>query len=148
MTRRANMTEAASTSEPGVAVLRGFYDAVAAGDVDAVLDLLDPEVEWRAPESLPWGGTFHGHDGVREFFARVIDQPADFGREVQEYLESGDRVVVLLRTFGRRNDGDGGFDVLEFHAWTVRNGKLVDFDGTFDTATVLRALQLQPRPKS
>jgi uncharacterized protein len=139
------MTEAASTSEPGVAVLRGFYDAVAAGDVEAVLDLLDREIEWRAPESLPWGGTFHGHDGVREFFAMVIDQPAEFGREVQEYLEVGDRVVVLLRTFGRRKEDGGEFDVLEFHAWTVRDGKLVDFDGTFDTATVLRALQLQPR---
>jgi ketosteroid isomerase-like protein len=145
MTGRANMTEAASNSEPGLDVLRGFYDAVAAGDVDAVLDLLDPQVEWRAPESLPWGGTFHGHDGVREFFARVIDQPAEFGREVQEYLDAGDRVVVLLRTFGRRKDGDGEFDVLEIHVWTVRHGKLVDFDGTFDTATVLRALQLQPR---
>jgi uncharacterized protein len=139
------MTDASSNSEPGLAVVRGFYDAVAAGDVEAVLDLLDPEVEWRAPESLPWGGTFHGRDGVREFFARVIDQPAEFGREVQEYLEVGDRVVVLLRTFGRRKEGDGEFDVLEFHAWTVRHGKLVDFDGTFDTATVLRALQLQPR---
>jgi uncharacterized protein len=139
------MTDASSNSEPGLAAVRGFYDAVAAGDVEAVLDLLDPEVEWRAPESLPWGGTFHGHDGVREFFARVIDQPAEFGRAVQEYLEVGDRVVVLLRTFGRRKEGDGEFDVLEFHAWTVRHGKLVDFDGTFDTATVLRALQLQPR---
>jgi uncharacterized protein len=145
MTGRSNMTEAASNSEPGLAVVRGFYDAVAAGDVEAVLDVLDPEVQWRAPESLPWGGTFHGHAGVREFFARVIDQPAEFGREVQEYLEVGDRIVVLLRTFGRRKEGDGAFDVLEFHAWTVRNGKLVDFDGTFDTATVLRALQLQPR---
>jgi ketosteroid isomerase-like protein len=139
------VTHAARNSEPGLAVVRGFYDAVAAGDVEAVLKLLDPEVEWRAPESLPWGGTFHGHDGVREFFAGVIDQPAEFGREVQEYLEVGDRVVVLLRTFGRRQEGDGEFDVLEFHAWTVRHGKLVDFDGTFDTATVLRALQLQPR---
>jgi ketosteroid isomerase-like protein len=64
---------------------------------------------------------------------------------VQEYLEAGDRVVVLLRTFGRRKDGDGEFDVLEIHVWTVRHGKLVDFDGIFDTATVLRALQLQPR---
>jgi uncharacterized protein len=142
------MTDASSNSEPGLAVVRGFYDAVAAGDVEAVLDLLDPEVEWRAPESVPWGGTFHGLDGVREFFARVIDQPAEFGREVQEYLEAGDRIVVLLRTFGRRTEGDGAFDVLEFHAWTVQHGKLVDFDGTFDTATVLRALQLQPRPKS
>jgi len=35
--------------------------------------------------------------------------------------------------------------VLEIHVWTVRHGKLVDFDGTFDTATVLRALQLEPR---
>jgi ketosteroid isomerase-like protein len=136
------MTDASSNTEPGLAAVRGFYDAVAAGDVEAVLDLLDPEVEWRAPESLPWGGTFHGHDGVREFFARIIDQPAEFGREVQEYLEVGDRVVVLLRTFGRRKEGDGEFNVLEFHAWTVRHGKLVDFDGTFDTATVLRALQL------
>jgi ketosteroid isomerase-like protein len=53
------MTEAARNSEPGLAVLREFYDAVAAGDVEAVLDLLDPQVQWRAPESLPWGGTFH-----------------------------------------------------------------------------------------
>jgi ketosteroid isomerase-like protein len=145
MSESANTIEAASNGDPGLAVVRGFYDAVAAGDVDAVLDLLDPQVEWRAPESLPWGGTFRGHDGIREFFARVIDQPAEFGREVQEYLQVGDRVAVLLRLFGRSNDGDGEFNVLEIHVWTVRHGKLVDFDGTFDTATVLRALQLEPR---
>jgi ketosteroid isomerase-like protein len=145
MTGRANMAEAANNSEPSLAVVRGFYDAVAAGDVDAVLDLLDPKVEWRAPESLPWGGTFHGHDGVREALARTIDQPVEFGREVKEYLEAGERVAVLLRLFGRRKDGDGEFNVLEIHVWTVRHGKLVTFDGTFDTATVLRTLQLQPR---
>jgi ketosteroid isomerase-like protein len=145
MTDSANTTEAASNDDPGLAVVRGFYDAVAAGDIDAVLDLLDPEVEWRAPESLPWGGTFHGHAGIREFFAKVVDQPVEFGREVQEYLQAGDRVAVLLRLFGRRKGGNGEFNVLEIHVWTVRHRKLVDFDGTFDTATALRALQLQPR---
>jgi hypothetical protein len=145
MTDSDNATDGAGNSEPGLAVVRSFYDAVAAEDLDAVLDLLDPQVEWRAPESLPWGGTFHGHEGVRDFFAKVVDQPAEFGREVQAYLPAGDRVAVVLRLFGRRKVGDGEFNVLEIHIWTIRDGRLVDFDGTFDTATVLRALQLEPR---
>jgi ketosteroid isomerase-like protein len=145
MTDSDNATDGAGNSNPGLAVVRGFYDAVAAEDLDAVLDLLDPQVEWRAPESLPWGGTFHGHEGVRDFFAKVVDQPAEFGREVQGYLPAGDRVAVLLRLFGRRKVGDGEFNVLEIHVWTIRDGRLVDFDGTFDTATVLRALELEPR---
>ena len=49
-----------------VAVIRAFYEAE---DVHAMLDLLDPDVEWRVPESLPWGGLFHGHDGFRCFYA-------------------------------------------------------------------------------
>jgi uncharacterized protein len=145
MTESDNATDGAGDSDPRLAVVRGFYDAVAAEDLGAVLDLLDPQVEWRAPESLPWGGTFHGHEGIRDFFAKVADQPAEFGREVQGYLPAGDRVAVLLRLFGRRRVGDGEFNVLEVHVWTVRDGRLVEFDGTFDTATALRALQLEPR---
>jgi ketosteroid isomerase-like protein len=52
--------------ENNLGVIRGFYDAAARADVSAVLDLLDPEIEWRSPESLPWGGTYHGSEGVRE----------------------------------------------------------------------------------
>lgn len=52
---------------------------------------------WRAPESVPWGGTFHGHDGFREFVDRLFGQPAEFRREVGEYLDAGSRVVTLLR---------------------------------------------------
>ena len=96
-------------------------------------------------ESLPWGGTFHGHEGVREFLAKVFEQPAEFRRELGEYLDVGDRVVVLLRQMGRPKGGNTEYDVPEVHVWTVRNGKIVDFEGYFDTATVLRTLQLSPR---
>lgn len=74
-------------SEPNVGVIRAYYKAVARGDLPTVLDLLHPQVEWRAPQSLPWGGTYH---------------------------------------------------------WTVRHGKIVSLEEYFDTAIVLRALQLQP----
>jgi uncharacterized protein len=113
--------------------------------VAGMVDLLDSQVEWRAPESVPWGGTFRGHEGFREFLGKVLEQPAEFRREMLEYLDAGERVVVLLRQMGRPKGGDTEYDVPEVHVWTVRDGKVVEFEGLFDTATVLRTLQLQPR---
>jgi hypothetical protein len=144
MSAQANTTVPPSESESNVEVIRRFYDIVARGDINAVLDLLDPGVEWKAPESLPWGGTFRGHDGFREFFAKVVDQPVEFRREVQEYLQAGDRVVVLLRLFGRPTGGDTEFEVPEIHVWSLRDGKIVGLEAIFDTAAGMNAWQLQP----
>jgi ketosteroid isomerase-like protein len=129
-------TAMANDTKPKVAVVRGFYEAV---DVAAMLEFLDPQIEWRAPESLPWGGTFRGHDGFREFFAIVVDRIAEFRREKQRYLDAGERVVVLLRSIGRAKGGTG-WDLPEVHVWTVRDGKAVSFDNYVDTAIVLRTL--------
>ena len=132
-------------SSRNVGVVRGFNDALAQGDMGGMLDFLDPQLEWRAPESVPWGGTFHGHDGFREFVGKLLDQPVEFRREMLEYLDAGERIVVLLRQMGRRKGSDTEYDVPEVHIWTIRDGKIVDFEGSFDTATVLRTLQLEPR---
>jgi ketosteroid isomerase-like protein len=126
----------ASEREANVAVVRGFYEAV---DVSAMLEFLDPQIEWRGPESLPWGGTFRGHDGFREFFAIVVDQIGEFRREKQQYLDAGERIVVLLRSIGRPKGGIG-WDLPEVHVWTVRYGKAVSMENYVDTAIVLRTL--------
>jgi uncharacterized protein len=136
--------EGAGPAESDVAVVRAFYEAAARRDVDAILDLLDPEVVLRAPESLPWGGTFHGHEGVQEFFGKLAEEPVENRREVQEYLDAGDRIIVQLRLFGRAKGGATETEVPEIHVWTVRSGKLVDLEAIFDTATALRAWLSQP----
>jgi len=133
-------------SSRNVGVVRGFNDALAQGDMGGMLDFLDPQLEWRAPESVPWGGTFHGREGFREFVGKLLDQPVEFRREMLEYLDAGDRIVVLLRQMGRRKGSDTEYDVPEVHIWTIRDGKIVDFEGSFDTATVLRTLRLEARP--
>jgi uncharacterized protein len=148
MNEEANATQADDRREPGIAVVRGFNDALTRGDVPGMLDFLDPQVEWRAPASVPWGGTFHGHEGFREFLEKLLEQPAEFRRELTEYVDAGERVVVLLRQMGRRKDGDTEYDVPEVHVWTVRDGKVVDFEGYFDTATVLRTLKIQPKAEA
>jgi hypothetical protein len=69
-------------------------------------EFLDPQIEWRGPESLPWGGTFRGHDGFRQFFAIVADRIAEPRRERSEVnarrLSGGaawsTRPVVPLKT--------------------------------------------------
>jgi uncharacterized protein len=148
MSEKVDATDGAGTSEPGIAVVRGFNEALTRGDVPGMLDFLDPEVEWRAPESVPWGGTFHGHEGFREFLGRLSEQPAEFRRELGQYLDVGDHVVVLLRQMGRPRGGSAEYDVPEVHVRTVRDGKVVDFEGYFDTATVLRTLRLRPRAET
>jgi ketosteroid isomerase-like protein len=145
MSQNVGMTQTSDNSDFSVTVVRGFYETLLQGKLEAIFDLLDPQVEWRAPESLPWGGVFHGHEGFREFFGRLFGQPLDWRREEREYLSAGDRVVVLLRTFGRRKGRETEFEVPEVHIWTVRNGKILGLEAYFDTAMFLRALELQPR---
>jgi uncharacterized protein len=135
MSSQGNAAVSADETKP-VAVVRGFYEAV---DVPAMLEFLDPQIEWRGPDSLPWGGTFRGHDGFHEFFARVGDRIAEFRREKQQYLDAGERVVVLLRSIARAKGGTG-WDLPEVHVWTVRGGKAVSFDNYVDTAIVLRTM--------
>ena len=136
MSAQGNTAAADNESKPNVAVVRGFYEAV---EVPARLEFLDPQIEWRGPESLPWGGTFRGHDGVRKFFAIVTDRIAEADFPEQQYLDAGERVAVILRSIGRAKGGPG-WDLPEVHVWTVRHGKAVSFDMYIDTAIVLRTL--------
>lgn len=143
MSAQGNTPVSASEREANVAVVRGFYEAA---DVPAMLEFLDPQIEWRGPESLPWGGIFRGHDGFREFSAIVADRIAKVRREKQQYLDAGERVVVLLRSVGRPKGGTG-WDVPEVHVWRLRDGRAVSMDNYVDTAAVLRTLPDMNRPR-
>jgi len=127
--------------ESNIPVVRAFYEALDRGDVARILSLLDPQIEWVVPTSLPYGGVFRGHEGFREFLAKLIQQPLEFRRGLREYLDAGDRVVVPLRFFARPKGSQQEFEVSEVHIWTVLRGKIAAFEAYLDTAMVLRALQ-------
>lgn len=69
-------------------------DAYNRRDVEAVLQDLDPEVEWHSAISILLGGqatVYRGHDGVRELFREFEDVLDEIHVEFSEIRDPGDR---------------------------------------------------------
>ncbi|QHA09868.1 DUF4440 domain-containing protein [Streptomyces broussonetiae] len=124
-------------------LVQAAYEAFHARDVAALLDILDPEVQWVHPDGMAdygLGGTRTGHQGVMGFLARVPAVVAGMRLHPQEFVESGDRVVV----FGVRDvtSVSGRTQRLKFvHSWTLRDGRAVRMEDIFDTVLFHRLIE-------
>ncbi len=130
-------------SEDNVNISRQGYEAFNRGDIDTVLGLMNPEIEWQEPdvEGLPVRGTHHGPEAVaNNVFGTVVETWEDFRVVPEEFLDAGERVVVLGRFQGRGKASGRTLDAPFAHVWTLRDGKLVHFRNYPDTANFLEAL--------
>ena len=106
-------------------LVRRAFEALASGDVDRVLELVDPEFEWTFLDSSvedPEPQVCLG----RSELAYWIGRPARPGTplELEEMRGYGDRVLVVTRAPGldatrARKTGDRNF-----HVVTVREGRI------------------------
>src|SRR6478609_8751063 len=67
-------TAAADTVPPvptDIDVVRTVYEAMAAGDLDRLLELVDETCVITQDARLPWGGRHEGHAGLATFAARL-----------------------------------------------------------------------------
>jgi ketosteroid isomerase-like protein len=124
-------------SEENVNVVRACYDAFLSGDFPAVLERMDPRIEWADQESLPWGGVHRGHEEFGAHMQGFAGHFEEFRVEPQEFLDAGERVVVKARFAGR---AAGEFDVGVVYIWELRDGKIMRVEGYTDSARVLDAL--------
>ncbi|MFJ9691460.1 nuclear transport factor 2 family protein [Kitasatospora sp. NPDC101183] len=125
-----------------LAVIHAAYRAFHDRDVPALLATMDPEIEWVHPEGLSeygLGGVKNGHQGVLEFLAKVPTVLGGMRLEPQEFVHSGDRVVV----FGVRavTALSGRTETLPFiHSWSIRDGRAVRMEDMFDTLVFSRLI--------
>jgi ketosteroid isomerase-like protein len=89
---------------------RGF-DAVLRGDVDAVADLLDPDVKWHGGDPTAPGSCQNREQALR--FMRGLRTTG----QLADAVEVGDKVVVVID----RADGERVANVTTF-----RDGKVVE----------------------
>lgn len=99
------------------------------------------DFELTLPEAVPYGGTRHGKDGF-EAFAALFREHVDGGfADPDEFLEAGDRVVVLGRVRGVARQTRREFEVPFAHVWDFSDGVPSSCHSYFDTAPVLAALE-------
>jgi ketosteroid isomerase-like protein len=112
-------------SEANVELVRAIYDRFGAGDEGEALALFDPDIEVQDRPEAPDPQVYRGHEGV--LGAIGVSQAAfdDLELVPEEFLEAGDRVLVVLRFHGKGRGSGVPVDERLFHLWTIQDGKAV-----------------------
>ena len=117
-----------------------IYEAFGRGDVPAILDKLDDNVEWetQAPvPGVPWLQSRRGKANIAGFFEALA--PLGITRfEPHTFFESGDKVFVLI-AFEATSQGKNYSFPNNGHLWQFNSaGKVARYDHITDTAQMIR----------
>jgi ketosteroid isomerase-like protein len=113
-------------ADNNVQTIRTAYEAFARGDIPAVIELLDDNVEWEVADVLPQGGSFRGKAGAEEFFQGLGAAWEDLQLEIDDLLDASDHVVALGRAEGTlRETGPAGYGFA--HVFTFTGGSVTRF---------------------
>ncbi len=106
-------------------LLTKAYRNFNARNIDAVLELMHPDVDW--PNGME-GGRVHGHNEVRDYWARqwsLIDPHVDpIGFETEE----AGRTVVTVHQVVRDLDGKLLLDQMVKHVYLIEDGLIQRMD--------------------
>jgi ketosteroid isomerase-like protein len=122
---------------------RRLLEVLSAGDFNELVELTDPEVEWRSFfAELSEGGVYHGHDGMRKYAQDLRDAWELVRVELEDGVAVGD-IVLFVGRIRYRGKGSGAEDstpagwVLKF-----RGEKAVSFRAFRDPERVLETAGL------
>jgi len=128
-------------SEANVELIRRAYGAFDT-DLDALVAMLDPAVDWVSPDDSLEPGRRHGHQGVRDAFAATAMAWERPTHTPLEFAGEGEKVLVTV-TFRGRGRGSGmEAERTEFHVWTVRDRVIVEFHWFYGRRDALAAAGL------
>jgi len=126
--------------EPEIQALRRIYDALLRWDVEEFARDVTHDFELILPETVPWGGTRHGRDGVEAYAALFRDHVEGQWADPDDFLEAGELIVVLGRLRGRARATGEEYEVAFAHVWTLSDGVPSRCHSYFDTAPIMAAL--------
>ena len=126
-----------------LAVVRSAYEAFGRGDLDALMPLLHPEIEWRTTAQIPFEGTYRGIDEFLHAMSEWTEPFDDLTTTVEEVIDVGDRALVRHRMQGRGRDSGAAVDLVLWQLVSVRDGQLVAMHDYITREEALEAAQLQ-----
>ena len=102
-------------------IRRGYAHFIATGEVRAHADLVwdVSRLGWPDQQIYP------GVEGAMQFNAEWADAWDGWELEVEDYLDAGERVVVILNQRGRSKATGIPVDMRFAQVWTLRDGQAI-----------------------
>lgn len=99
-------------------VIATLYAAAISGDVVAALSCMHPEVEVVEADHLPFGGSYHGHDGITQVFG-ALAQHLDLSRlAIRTLIADGHHGLAVVTVPVRRK----GTSATVAEHWQLQDG--------------------------
>jgi uncharacterized protein len=113
-------------AEANRALVRAAYEALARGDVPAVLVVMDPHVVWVEPAGSPYAGRHLGPGTVAaRVFARYEAEWDSYEIVPRAFVAQGDKVVVLGDSRGLYRPTGQRIASSFAHVWQLLDGRVV-----------------------
>jgi ketosteroid isomerase-like protein len=132
-------------SQENVEAFKRGSDAANRRDIDALLAVVDPDVEWHPAMAALLSGegtTYRGHEGIRDWLRDQEEAFAQSRIDYSEIRDLGERVVAIgrLRARGKESGAETDSPV----AWVVefKNGKVIQAKAYLDPEKALEAVGL------
>jgi ketosteroid isomerase-like protein len=129
-------------SQENVEAFKRAVEANNRNDYDALLEEIDPDVEWYGVMGVMFGGeatVFRGHAGLLEYL-RDIDEGFTV-RDIRwsEFRDLGERIVVLGHVRGKGRESGIQLDSQYGAVAEFRRGKIFRYRDYFDHSGALEA---------
>lgn len=126
-------------------IVKAIYEAFGRGDIPAILNALADNIEWTVSgreDGIPYGGTFHGRDGVGQFFTLLAENIECSTFAPRDFIAEGDRVAVFGHYQGAVKASGNSVETEWAMSWRLQDGKVTHFRAYDDTAAVVAALTM------
>jgi ketosteroid isomerase-like protein len=126
-------------SQENIELLRQGYEAMSRRDIDAMLAVVDPEIEIRDRPEAPDARTYRGHEGAVYALGVSFDAFDDFHLVPERFYDADDKVVVVLRMEGTGRVSGAPVEERIAHLWKIRDGRAISLRVFSDPADALAA---------
>jgi ketosteroid isomerase-like protein len=120
-------------------VRRAYAHTQATGEAYAVG--FAPEFVWDMSkyEGWPEQQRYEGVGGAQRFLDDWTGAWDDWEMAIEEIRDAGDKVVVVVRQWGRARTTGMALDMVFAQTWTIRDGRLTRMDMYSDLSEALRS---------
>jgi ketosteroid isomerase-like protein len=137
-------------SQEKVEFVKGLFSGVPEMNRDELLAALpelirqacDPEIEWIEDPRRADARTYRGHEGVLDSWTQWLEGFDEYGGELEEVRDCGDRVLATMREEGRGQASGATVSARLYMVMTFRDGKILRYQEFYDERLALEAAGL------